>query len=65
MGDPAFYARVMRDWGHLPDFGLVGRCPGCGRYVQFGLAVKQPVNDPATTNLPVLPDDWHLRAFIA
>jgi hypothetical protein len=25
---------------------------------------KQAIEDPAATKLPVLPDDWHLRAYI-
>lgn len=62
-GDAAFYARVLLDWGR-PGFGLVGRCPGCGQYVLFGLSAKQPVADPAATALPVLPDDWHQNAYL-
>jgi hypothetical protein len=64
MGDPAFYARVMLDWGQHPDYGLIGRCPGCKQYVRFGASDKQPVNDPTTIVLPLLPDDWHLHAHI-
>jgi hypothetical protein len=65
VGDPALYARVMTDWGRSPGYGLVGRCPGCGQYVLYGLTDKQPVSDPTATSLPVLPDDWHLNAYIA
>jgi hypothetical protein len=31
----------------------------------FRLANKQPVGDPAATGFPMLPDDWHLNAYIA
>jgi hypothetical protein len=64
-GDTAFYARVMKDWGSRPGYGLVGRCPGCRKYVRFGVTDKQPVDDPNATGLPVLPDDWHLNAYLA
>ena len=64
-GDPVFYARVMSDWGQHPDYGLIGRCPGCRQYVRYGVVDKQPIRDPTGTNLPVLPDDWHLNAYIA
>jgi hypothetical protein len=64
MGDPALYTHVMVHWGRQPGFGLVARCPGCGQYVLFDPATKQPVTDPGATGLPVLPDDWHLNASI-
>jgi hypothetical protein len=64
MNDPSLYARVMGAWGVHPDFGLVARCPGCQRFVLFGISAKQPVDDPAATNVPVLPDDWHQTAYI-
>ncbi len=62
-GDQGFYARIMADWGQRQDFGLIGRCPGCGRYVLFGLNDKRTVDDPLTLGLPVLPDDWHVNAY--
>jgi hypothetical protein len=65
MGNAGLYARVMTDWGRLADFGLVARCPGCRRYVVFGLLAKQPAADPLSTGLPILPDDWHLNAYLA
>jgi hypothetical protein len=64
-GNPTFYAQVMLEWGRRPDYGLVGRCPGCRQYVRFGATDKQPIPDPNATGLPVLPDDWHLNAFLA
>jgi hypothetical protein len=64
MGNPALYARVVGSWGLDPDFGVVGRCPGCRQYVFFGISIKRPIDDPSTTGLPVLPDDWHLIALI-
>ncbi len=65
MGDPALYARVMSAWGPQAGFGVVARCPGCGQYVLFSASDKQAVADPHATGLPVLPDDWHLKAYIA
>jgi hypothetical protein len=64
LGDPALYARVMKDWGQQADFGLVACCPACQRYVLFGLMKKQAVADPAAPGLPVLADDWHLNAYV-
>jgi hypothetical protein len=58
------YASVMASWGHDPNFGVVGRCPGCRKFVLFGLSTKIPVPDLAAVNLPLLPDDWHLNAYI-
>jgi hypothetical protein len=64
MNDPALYARVVSAWGHVQDFGLVGKCPGCGQYVRFGTADKESVTDPGAAGFPILPDDWHLRAIV-
>ena len=64
-GNTAFYAQVMTHWGRLAGYGLIGRCPGCGKYVLFGVPDKQTVTDPGQMGLPVLPDDWHLGALIA
>ena len=55
----------MKEWGVRSGYGLIGRCPGCRKYVLFGVTEKQPVDDPNTVGLPVLPDDWHLIALIA
>ncbi len=63
LGDGARQAQWLSAWWVGP--GLLARCPGCQRYVLFGLNEKRPVNDPAATGLPVLPDDWHQTAFIA
>ena len=64
MNDPALYAQVVASWGSVPDFGVVAKCPGCGQYVRFGANDKQAVSDPVAAGLPVLPDDWHMRAII-
>ena len=64
-GDAAFYSRVMGDWGRRPGYGLIARCPGCQQYVLFGIDDKLAAHDPAATNLPLLPDDWYLNAYIA
>jgi len=63
-GDPAFYKRVMAAWYLQADYGLVARCPGCGRYVWFGKDSKQAIPDPPPSGYDVLPDDWHSLAFI-
>jgi hypothetical protein len=63
-GNPAFYAQVMMEWGRLPGYGLIGRCPGCRQHVLYSAREKQPIDDPSTAGLPVLPDDWHLNAVI-
>src|SRR5262249_61118701 len=44
--------------------GLVGRCPGCRRYVLFTLHGKRAVTDPMPWGTAVLPDDWHEKAYI-
>src|SRR5437660_84277 len=62
--DSTLYSQVMSSWGHDPNFGVVGRCPECRNYVLFGLSAKTPIADPSTTNLPILPDDWHSNAYI-
>jgi hypothetical protein len=63
MGAPDQVARWLATWWNSP--GLVARCPDCRQYVLFGVDDKKAVSDPAATNLPVLPDDWHLNAYIA
>lgn len=42
--------------------GLVGRCPGCGKYVLFSVSGKAAVDD--VCGLIVLPDDWHGHAHV-
>jgi len=56
-------AQWLASWWTGP--GLAARCPACRRYVLFGITSKRPVDDPAATGLPVLPDDWHLTAYLA
>ena len=65
LNDPALYAAVMSAWGQNSDFGLIAKCPKCRKFVRFGLSDKEAVADPQTTGLPILPDDWHVHAFIA
>src|SRR5438067_7713320 len=62
--DPDLYARAVGDWLQREDFGLVARCPGCGNYVLYSRKTKRCVDDPATLDHPVLPDGWHLIAWI-
>jgi len=62
--DLANYKRVMAGWFLQPDYGVVGRCPGCAQYVWFGKESKRAVPDPPPGGLDVLPDDWHTVAYI-
>ena len=64
MGDPALYRRVITEWGRLPGYGVIARCPGCNQYVLFGPSDKTMVADVSATTLPMLADDWHLRVQI-
>jgi hypothetical protein len=57
-----FHNRALAAWWQGP--GLVGRCPGCGRYVLFGFNDKQTVVDPNAGGYVVLPDDWDKKAYI-
>jgi len=54
--------QLLAAWWQGP--GLAGRCPGCGRYVLFGMTGKQSVQDPAASGLTVLPDDWYQHAYV-
>jgi hypothetical protein len=64
MGDQTLYSQVMLSWGSQNDSGLIARCPGCGQYVRFSVSEKSVADDPGSSSLPVLPDDWHLHAYI-
>ena len=52
----------MAAWWNGP--GLVGRCPGCGRYVLFTLEDKRAVLDSTKWGSALLPDDWHEKAHV-
>lgn len=59
---PERYQELLAAWYSV---GIVGRCPGCGKYVLFTPAGKQQVGaDPATAGMAVLPDDWYQNAYI-
>jgi hypothetical protein len=60
--DSAGYSRQLAAWWQ--GAGLVGRCPGCGQFVLFGMDDKRCVSDPGEHGLTVLPDDWYQRAYI-
>jgi hypothetical protein len=62
-GDTASYTAGLAAWWQGP--GLVGRCPGCQKYVLFSMSGKQCVEDPAAAGLVVLPDDWFERAYVS
>ena len=64
LNDPLLYARVMKDWGSDPEFGLIGRSPGCRDFVLFTSDRKVAVTEPLATGLPVLPDNWHDNSCI-
>jgi hypothetical protein len=61
-GDGARRAEWLAAWWSGP--GLVGRCPGCGRYVLFALEEKRAVPDPTSWGAAVLPDDWYEKAHV-
>jgi hypothetical protein len=62
MGTPRDRARWIRSWWQGP--GLIGRCPGCGRYVLFGLREKRAVADTEGAARAVLPDDWSRHSHV-
>jgi hypothetical protein len=62
LNDPARYAQLLAAWWQ--GSGLVGKCPGCGRHVLFGMTGKQTVPDPAAAGTALLPDDWYQNAYI-
>lgn len=62
MGDPARRASLFAAWWQGP--GLVGKCPGCGRYVLFSLEDKQAVANPGEFAQATLPEDWHTKAHL-
>lgn len=45
--------------------GLVGRCPGCKRYVLFGYQTKRAVDEPAVFADAILPENWDNTAVVA
>lgn len=62
MGEPSFLTPWLEAWWQGP--GLVGRCPGCGQMVLFGMLDKQRVTDPTASPSAVLPEDWHHKAYL-
>lgn len=62
LGDPAHIGQWLEAWWQGP--GLVGPCPGCGQLVLFGMSEKQMVAERAGLKVPVLPDDWYLKAAL-
>ena len=62
LADPQEYSRLVPAWWNGP--GLVGRCPGCKQFVLYGMTEKSCVTSPDAQTAPVLPDDWHQRAFV-
>jgi hypothetical protein len=63
LGSSRDVERWLVAWWQGP--GLVGRCPGCGRYVLFGYHDKQAVTDPTASPGILLPDDWAQKACVA
>jgi hypothetical protein len=63
IGDPERTEELMASFWQGP--GLVGRCPGCGRYVLFGYEAKERVPDPARHASALLPDDWGEKADLS
>jgi hypothetical protein len=62
LNDPNEYNRLLSAWWQ--GQGLVGRCPGCGQYVLFGMAAKRAVADPIAAGLVMLADDWQQNAYL-
>jgi hypothetical protein len=60
--DPVHYPTWLHHWW-LGD-GFVGRCPGCGRQVLFGVLGKRAVADVGSLSAAVLPNDWHRLAHL-
>ena len=63
MGNAAQREMWMTAWWQ--GSGLVGRCPGCRRYVLFGYEEKRTVDNPAAFADTLLLDDWVDTAHIA
>ena len=63
LGAPEQIENWMAAWWQ--GDGLVGPCPACGRYVQYGYFEKRPIHDPAAHAREQLPDDWFRTAIIA
>src|SRR5262245_27587883 len=61
-GDAEEQAHRLAAWWLGP--GLLAKCPGCRRWVLFDVLSKQAVPDPAHTDAPALPEDWHLKAYL-
>ncbi len=53
---------LLAAWWQGP--GLVGRCPGCGRYVLFGMREKLAVTDLTAFPRARLPGDWATKAHL-
>ena len=53
--------RFLKAW--WCESGLVGRCPGCGNYILFGLTSKIMVSNPNREDV-VLPDNWAEKAHL-
>src|SRR5260370_38296024 len=62
ISDPKLKKELLGAWWQGP--GFVGRCPGCGQFVLFSMHGKQPIGDPNSQGLIVLPDDWYQNAFV-
>jgi hypothetical protein len=62
VADSQLCERLMAAWWKGP--GLLGRCPGCAKYVLFKLTRKETVFDIGPLASALLPDDWHQRAYL-
>ena len=62
MGNSEQASRWLAAWWNGP--GLVGRCPACTRHVLFEVTGKKAVTDLARLDFALLPEDWHLNAYI-
>lgn len=53
--EPTVLDQYLDQWWNGP--GLIGKCPGCGRPVLFGVEGKQTVEGSVAYSANLLPDD--------
>jgi hypothetical protein len=62
MGEADLVERLRKAFWLGP--GVVGRCPGCDRYVRFDVESKQAIAEPLPADAAVLPDGWQRIAYV-
>ena len=56
MGNEETYQRLIKAFWLGP--GLVGRCPGCGRFVRYDVERKEAIPEPIPVDAVIMPDNW-------